>query len=291
MGRGGSDLTASVVGAGIPVTEIQIWTDVDGLLTCDPRVLHGGYRVRSLSYEEAEEMARLGAKVLCPKTVVPAIRQNIPLVIRNSRHPEVEGTLVWAGAVRKPGSVKAIACKTGMTVVHLFVPETGILPVISHGLNDLFERNQLGVEMVQAQADGVSFAVQSTPRLPELLRDVAPSVRISVEEDTAVISLIGEGITAEPAVLKRGLVALLKNSAVRMTSQGGSQKSLSFAVPEAKLAISVENLHREFFRVADPEIFVPTSESERRPVLASPQNRGVPDHPKWSPQPRLFPVR
>jgi aspartate kinase len=140
LGRGGSDLSASLVGAGISAREIQIWTDVDGMLTCDPRVMHGGYRVRALHYEEAEELARAGAKVLCPKTVGPAVRQGIPIVIRNSRHPELDGTRIGPEAACKPGAVKAIACKTGMTVVHLFVAETGILPSVTEGLSDLFER-------------------------------------------------------------------------------------------------------------------------------------------------------
>ncbi len=268
LGRGGSDLSASLVGAGISAREIQIWTDVDGMLTCDPRVLHGGYRLRSLGYDEADEMARLGAKVLCPKTVAPAVRQNIPIVIRNSRRPEIEGTRIGPDAVSKPGTVKAITCRTGMTVVHLLVPGSGMLPGISDGLHDLFERNQVKVEMVQAQRDGVSFAVESSPRLPELLRGVDGSVRIIVEEDSAIVSLAGNGITAGESIVKRALSALLKDSGIRMASQGGSQKSLSFAVPEAKLAISVENLHREFFRAADPEIFAPTPESGPRLFVA-----------------------
>jgi aspartate kinase len=267
LGRGGSDLSASLVGASISASEIQIWTDVDGMLTCDPRVLHGGYRLRSLGYDEADELARLGAKVLCPKTVVPAVRQNIPIVIRNSRHPEIEGTRIGPDAVRKPGTVKAITSRTNMTVVHLFVPGSGMLPGISDGLNDLFERNHVKVEMVQAQRDGVSFAVESSPRLPELLRGVDQSVRIVVEEDSAIVSLAGEGITARDSIVKRALSVLLKDCGIRMISQG-SQKSLSFAVPESKLAISVENLHREFFREADPEIFAPTPESGRRLFIA-----------------------
>ena len=122
---------------------------------------------------------------------MPAVRQNIPIVIRNSRHPDIEGTRIGPDAVRKPGTVKAITCRTGMTVVHLFVPGSGMLPGISDGLNDLFERNQVKVEMVQAQQDGVSFAVESSPRLPELLRGVDESVRIVVDEDSAIVSLAG----------------------------------------------------------------------------------------------------
>ena len=268
LGGGGSDFTASLVGAAICARQVQIWTDVDGILSCDPRVLHGGYRLRSLGYDEAEELARSGAKVLCPKTVGPAIRQGIPIVIRNSRHPESEGTSIGPEAVRKPGVVKAIACKAGMTVVHLVVPQTGILPGITDGLNELFERHQLHMEMVQAQLDGVSFAVPSSPQLAELLRNVDDSARIHVEEHSGIITLVGEGITCQDSTMKRALSALLKNTGIRMVSQGGARNSLRFAVPESKLTTAAENLHREFFGTADPEIFAATPESSHSLLIA-----------------------
>jgi aspartate kinase len=283
LGRGGSDLTASLVGAGISANAIQIWTDVDGMLTCDPRVLHGGYRLRSLQYDEAEELASAGAKVLCPKTVGPAIRQGIPIIIRNSRHPELEGTHIVPEVTRKPGVVKAIACKTGMTIVHLVVPEAGILPGVTEGLYDLFERHRVKVEMVQAQPDGVSFAVQNSAQIPELLRSVDHTVRITVEEQSAIVTLVGDSITTEPCTMKRALSALLKDTAVRMVSQGGTQKSIRLAVPAEKLAISVENLHREFFRAPDPEMFASTPESSRRLFLARrPVERALPPNSGWA---------
>jgi aspartate kinase len=276
LGRGGSDLTASLVGAGVCASEIQIWTDVDGMLTCDPRVLHGGYRLRSLGYEEAEEMARLGAKVLCTRTVGPAVRQGIPIVVRNSRRPEIEGTLVGSQAVRKPGVVKSVTSKPGMTVIHLFVPQTGMLRSIAEGLSDRFARNQVHVEFVQAQSDGVSFAVQSSSRIPELLRDLDSTVRVAVEEDSAIVSLVGDGITAEPSVTKRAMLAILKDSGMRMASQTFSPRSISFAVPEPKLAVTVENLHREFFRSPDPEIFAAADGERRLPATATAEPGGGP---------------
>jgi aspartate kinase len=274
LGRGGSDVTASLVGAGVCASEIQIWTDVDGILTCDPRVLHGGYRLRSLGYEEADEMARLGAKVLCTKTVAPAVRQGIPIVVRNSRRPEIEGTLVGPQAVRKPGVVKSITSKPGMTVIHLFVPRTGMLRSISEGLSDRFARNQVPVEFVQAQPDGVSFAVLSSRQIPELVRDLDSSARVAVEEDSAIVSLVGEGITAEPLVTKRATLAVLKDSGLRMASQTFSPWSISFAVQESKLAVTVENLHREFFRAPDPEIFA-AGDAERRLPGVAPEGHAV----------------
>jgi len=260
LGRGGSDLTASIVGAGICADEIQIWTDVDGMLTCDPRIMDGGHRVRTISYREAEEMARLGAKVLHPSTVAPAIRQRIPISIRNTRRPEIEGTQIVAKASGANGTVKSIACKKGMTVVHLDVHHVGGLPSITEGLGSLFARHNIAVELVQARQAGVSFTLENSLLLPELLRKVDPSVQVRVEEERAVIGLVGEGIGSTPGVTSRALVAL-KGIDVRMHAQGSSPSTLVFAVPESALATAVANLHREFFSAVDPELFVAARET------------------------------
>ena len=122
LGRGGSDFTASIVGAGIGAEEIQIWTDVDGMLTADPTILPGGHRVKTISFAEAAELAYFGAKVLHPATVIPAIEKNIPVLILNSRRPEVAGTRIVAEAVHCTNAVKSIACKrkivTGQHPLH-----------------------------------------------------------------------------------------------------------------------------------------------------------------------------
>ena len=285
LGRGGSDLTASIVGAGICADEIQIWTDVDGMLTCDPRVLDSGHRLRAISYREAEEMARLGAKVLHPATVAPAVRQRIPITIRNTRRPQIEGTQVVAKANGSNGTVKSIACKKGMTVVHLDVRHAGGLSSITDGLGNLFARHNIAVELVQARQAGVSFAVENSPLLPELLRKVDRSVQVRVEEERAVIGLVGEGVGSTPAVMSRALGAL-KGFDVRMHAQGSSLSTFSFAVPESELPAAVETLHREFFSSVDPEVFVAardavevTSDAARQPrPFALGSTRAVPAH-------------
>jgi len=260
LGRGGSDLTASIVGAGICADEIQIWTDVDGMLTCDPRVLDAGHRLRSISYREAEEMARLGAKVLHPTTVAPAVRQRIPITIRNTRRPEIAGTQIEAKSCGPGGTVKSIACRTGRTVVHLDVRHIGRLPSITEGLGHLFARHNIAVELVQARLTGVSFAIENSPLLPELLRKVDQSVQVRVEEETAVIGLVGEGVGAVPAVMTRALRAL-QSIQVRMYAQGSALSTVCVAVPETELRQCVESLHREFFSSPDPELFAAAREA------------------------------
>src|SRR4029077_10407522 len=119
LGRGGSDFTASIVGAGIGAEEIQIWTDVDGMLTADPTILPGGHRVKIISFAEAAELAYFGAKVLHPSTVIPAIERNIPVLILNSRRPDVPGTRIVAETVKGGNPVKSIACKRKITLVNI----------------------------------------------------------------------------------------------------------------------------------------------------------------------------
>ena len=254
LGRGGSDLTASLVGAGISADEIQIWSDVDGMLTCDPRLLAGGLRLLEISYREAEEMAQLGAKVLFPDSVAPALRQRIPITIRSSRHPETEGTRIVAKVQSAPGIVKSLNSKTGMAVVHLRADNQGILSSLTDGLADLFAREQVTVDMIQACDCGISFALRNWPGLPAVLRQIDRSVHIEVEEERAGIWLVGEGIAQRDDVLARA-VAALQMTDVRLTSQGSSSLSLGFAVPEADLHAVLETLHREFFAVPDAGIF------------------------------------
>lgn len=271
LGRGGSDLTASLVGAGISADEVQIWTDVDGMLTCDPRVLAGGCRIREISYEEAQEMARCGAKVLCPLSIAPAMRQRIPIVIRNSRRPEVEGTRVVPQTRTAPGIVKCLTSKTGMALVHLRVKSRGMLSSITDGLADLFASEHVSVDLIQAHEQGISFAVRSWPGLSAVLRKVDESVEITVEEDRAALWLVGEGIAQAEATLARARQSLGATD-VRLISQGSSSLSLGFVVPEADLRAAVEALDREFFAAPDLEVFAAPEFAPSR--ATQPANRG-----------------
>jgi aspartate kinase len=252
LGRGGSDLTASLVGAGVSADEIQIWTDVDGMLSCDPRMLAGAYRLREISYQEAQEMARFGAKVLHPDSVAPALRQRIPIVVRNSRRPEVEGTRIVSKVQTAPGIVKCLTSKAGMAVVHLRVKNRGMLSSITDGLADLFAREHIAVDLIQAGEPGISFAVENWPGLAAVLRKVDESVEIAVEEHRAAIWLVGEGVGQAALARARGV---LRGTDVRLMSQGSSSLSLGLAICEADLLAVMEALHREFFAAPDREVF------------------------------------
>src|SRR4029453_13390752 len=162
----------SIVGAGIGAKEIQIWTDVDGMLTADPTILKGGHRVKTISFAEAAELAYFGAKVLHPATVVPAIEKNIPVRILNSRRPEIEGTLIVRETVHCANVAKSIACKKKITLVNIF--STRML--MAHGflrrIFEVFDRYETPVDMVATTEVSVSLTVDNTARLREITREL-----------------------------------------------------------------------------------------------------------------------
>jgi aspartate kinase len=254
LGRGGSDFTASIVGAGIGAEEIQIWTDVDGMLTCDPRIVPGGHRIKSCSFSEAAELAYFGAKVLHPATVVPAIEKNIPVLILNSRRPEVEGTRIVAESVASTNQVKSIACKQNITVVNIQSSRM----LMAHGflrrIFEVFDRFETAVDVVSTSEVSVSLTIDSTASLDSILTELREFSEVSAENSSALISLVGENIRSTPGVASRAFGAI-RDVNIRMISQGASVLNISFVVAQADLKRSVELLHEEFFSQLDPEVF------------------------------------
>ena len=254
LGRGGSDFTASIVGAGIGAEEIQIWTDVDGMLTADPTILPGGHRVKTISFAEAAELAYFGAKVLHPATVLPAIEKSIPVLILNSRRPEVPGTRIVAERVHCKNAVKSIACKRKITVVNIH--STRML--MAHGflrrIFEVFDRFETPVDMVATSEVSVSLTIDNPARIEEVLAELRQFAEAETERDQVIVCLVGENIRYTPGVARRVFNAL-EGINVRMISQGGSLLNISFVVAEKDLRAAIESLHAEFFSELDPAVF------------------------------------
>ena len=259
LGRGGSDFTASIVGAGVKAEEIQIWTDVDGMLTADPTILPGGHRVKIISFAEAAELAYFGAKVLHPATVIPAIEHNIPVLILNSRRPDVPGTRIVAqtanvGSLASKSPVKSIACKRKITLVNIH--STRML--MAHGflrrIFEIFDRYDTSVDMIATSEVSVSLTIDNTKHLQSIAAEMNEFAEVSTEKDQAIVCLVGENIRHTPGVSARAFGSL-GGINVRMISQGASLLNLSFVVAEKDLSAAVKALHTEFFRELDPEVF------------------------------------
>ena len=254
LGRGGSDFTAAIVGAGIGAEEIQIWTDVDGMLTCDPTVCSGGHRVRTISFAEAAELAYFGAKVLHPATVIPAIEKNIPVMILNSRRPEVEGTRIVAESIPSTNIVKSIACKKKVTVLNIRSLRMFRVHGFLRRIFEIFDRHETSVDMVSTSEVTVSVTLDDTEMLAGILEDLRAFSDVDVLEDQSIICLVGEKIPVTAGVGARIFNALGPVNA-RMVSEGASSMNLGFVVDSKDLTRAVKSLHDEFFAELDPAVF------------------------------------
>jgi aspartate kinase len=254
LGRGGSDYTASIVGAGIGAEEIQIWTDVDGMLTADPTIYPEGYRVKVCSFTEAAELAYFGAKVLHPATVLPAIEKNIPVRILNSRRPDSGGTLIVSDPPPSTSPIRSIACKRNITLVNIV--STRML--MAHGflrrIFEVFDRYETPVDMLATSEVSVSLTIDSTRSMAAIQAELETFADVSIEEGHAIVCLVGENIRRCDNVSARAFTAL-DGIRPRMVSQGASQLNLSMVVAATDLRRAVESLHQEFFRTPDPASF------------------------------------
>jgi aspartate kinase len=254
LGRGGSDFTASIVGSGIGAAEIQIWTDVDGMLTADPTILSGGHRVKTISFAEAAELAYFGAKVLHPATVLPAIEKDIPVLILNSRRPEVDGTRITSHAVHCSNVVKSIACKRKIILVNVHSTRMLMAHGFLHRIFEIFDRLETPVDMVSTSEVSVSLTIDNPRNLDAICTELRQFSSVEIEQDQAIVCLVGENIRYTPGVAARVFESLADVN-VRMISQGASLLNLSFVVAEADLVKTVERLHAAFFVHLDPIVF------------------------------------
>src|SRR5581483_9688508 len=226
LGRGGSDYTAAIVGAGIGAEEIQIWTDVDGMLTADPRIITGGHRVKSISFAEAAELAYFGAKVLHPATVLPAVEKNIPVLILNSRRPEAGGTRIVKEAVPCGNVVKSIACKRKIGVVNVHSTRMLMAHGFLHRIFEIFDRYETPVDMVSTSEVSVSLTIDNLANVDAILAELREFAEVEVERDQAIVCLVGENIRYTPGVMRR-VFNCLENINIRMVSQGASLLNVS----------------------------------------------------------------
>ena len=253
LGRGGSDYTAGLVGAALRSKEIQIWTDVSGVLTADPRVVPEARTIPRLSYAEAAELAYFGAKVLHPKTILPAVVRDVPVRICNSRAPRDAGTAVYFDAEMTPRTVKAIAHKTGVHIVHItsarMLGAYGFLRAIF----EVFERHRTAVDIVTTSEVSVSLSLEDASALDAITEDLKHIAAVHVESGRAIVCIVGEGLRSTPGIAGR-VFSTIKDINVLLISQGASNINLTFVVEERHAAEAVRLLHAAFFECATAEL-------------------------------------
>ncbi len=248
LGRGGSDYTAALIGAALNAREIQIWTDVTGVLTADPRVVPSAQTIERLSYGEAAELAYFGAKVLHPKTIQPAIEDCIPVRICNSRSPDEVGTLVCAQTETTPRTVKAIAHKTGVTTVQITSARMLGAYGFLRALFEVFEKHRTVVDVVTTSEVSVSLSLDDATSLPAIVAELSELGTVRVEKSRAIICVVGEGLRGTPGIAAR-VFSTISDINVTLISQGASSINFTFAIEEERVNEAVQRLHEAFFEV------------------------------------------
>ncbi len=249
LGRGGSDYTASLLGAVLGAEEVQIWTDVDGIMTADPSLVPQARNIPVMSFREAAELAFFGARVLHPRTLLPAVESDIPVRVMNSRNPGSRGTLILAEAPRDGRPVKSIAYKEGMTLVTLVSARMfkahGFLARIFNAM----DRLRLAPDLIATSEVSVAIALCDGAGVEALVRELSDYGPVSVRKDQAVVCAVGESIKSTPGTASQ-IFEDLRDVRISLISEGGSEINLSFVVDESSLPLVVRRLHGRFFERA-----------------------------------------
>ena len=254
IGRGGSDFSAAIVGAGLGAKTIEIWTDVDGMLTTDPNLCRDARRIKAISFEEAAELAYFGAKVLHPATLLPAIQKNIPVRVLNSRDPKCDGTTITARAPKCRNTFKAIAAKKRITIVDVVAARMLMAHGFLRSIFEVFDRHRCPVDVVSTSEVSVSLTVDSNEAIPAIAADLAKIADVKYEGRKAIVCLVGENLRGTNGIAAQVFSAIADIN-VRMISQGASEINITFVIDEDAVPEVVNRLHQKFFAEADPEVF------------------------------------
>ena len=246
LGRGGSDYSAAIFGSCLDADEIQIWTDVDGMLTADPRIVPKPSLVAQLSFAEASELAYFGAKVLHPKTIQPAMTRGIPVRILNSWRPDGAGTLITAQNETQGTRLTGLASKKDVTVIDI----TSTRMLMAYGflrrVFEVFERFRTAVDMVTTSEVSVSVTVDDRRNLDAIVQALSEFSEVSIEGDLALLCAVGDSLQGAPEIAAR-VVGVLEEVPLKMISQAASRRNITVVLRQSDLPHAMQRLHEEFF--------------------------------------------
>jgi aspartate kinase len=249
LGRGGSDFSAALLGAAVSARRVEIWTDVSGLMTADPRIVPSARTLAEASYEEAAELATFGAKVLHPATAMPLVRAGIPIVVLNSRRPDHPGTTIEPSAeLERMGDspIRSISWKGGITVVNVRAPRMLGTYGFLRAMFEVFERHEVVVDVLASGEVSVSLTVEDRTRLDPVVRELSDLGEVWVEDHRAIVAVVGIGLRHTPGLAAR-IFRAVQPANVEVISQGASAINMTFVVREEDGPEVVRRLHAEFF--------------------------------------------
>ena len=246
LGRGGSDYSAALFGAALRADAIEIWTDVDGMLTADPRVVDGARLIEQIRFDEASELASFGAKVLHPSTIAPAVKLGIPVYIYNSRRPKGRGTRITFDAPRRP--VSAIAGKRDVALIRIRTPRMLLAHGFMRRIFEIFDENRTSVDVVATSEVSVSMTIDDPTHLDALLGALTSLGDVSVERNRGIVALVGAGLGDSTATMAQALSAL-GSFKVHMVSLSSGGMNLTLIVDGDQVLDAMRRLHTAFFPV------------------------------------------
>jgi len=257
IGRGGSDYSAAIIGALLGAEEIQIWTDVDGVLTADPSIVTEARRIKKMSFNEASELAYFGAKVLHPMTILPAIEKNIPVYVRNSRNPSYRGTLISRSENHEECIVKSIVYKEHITLLNLVSSRMFMAHDFLEAVFAVFNKYKTIAHAVATSEVSISVAIDDTTKLEEMKKEFDEFAEVTSSSGKAIVCVVGENIRHSPGIVGK-IFSAMDGIRVNMISQGASEINIGFVVDENDLERAVQLLHKDLFgnsRGLSSEIF------------------------------------
>jgi aspartate kinase len=244
LGRGGSDFSATLYGAALEAEEVQIWTDVNGIMTSDPRIVPGAYTIPRISYEEAAELAYFGAKVVHPSTIQPAVEKNIPVVVKNTRNVDGDFSTITVSAAEK--GLRAIAGKKNITLINIsssrMLNAYGFLKRIFA----IFDTYKTPVDLIATSEVSVSMTIDNPSAIDAIVRELEEIGIVTIEQNRSMICLVGKDFWKDSQFVAR-VFSSLAPTQVRMISLGSSDINLSLVVQEEQFESSIQKLHSEFF--------------------------------------------
>ena len=247
IGRGGSDYTAAIVGSLLDAEDIQIWTDVDGILTSDPSIVVNAKKIKVMSFNEAAELAYFGARVLHPETILPAVKKDIPVHVLNSRRPESTGTLIIARPrINSECVVKSIAYKEGITLISIVSTRMFLAHGFLEHVFDVFHKYETVVHTVATSEVSISATIDNVENLGLILQELKTFSTVSVSDRKAIVCVVGENLKNSPGVAAKVLGSITDFN-VNMISQGASEINISFVIDEEHVDEVVRRLHKDFF--------------------------------------------
>ncbi|MCX2741003.1 aspartate kinase [Pontibacter anaerobius] len=242
--RGGSDYSASLIGAAADAEEIQIWTDIDGMHNNDPRIVKNTYPIAELSFDEAAELAYFGAKILHPSSVQPAKQKNIPVKLLNTMEPEAKGTTISTNT--EGGKIKAVAAKDGITAIKIKSGRMLLAYGFLRSVFEVFERYKTPIDMVTTSEVAVSLTIDNDKHINEILAELKEFGQVEVDRDQTIICVVGDFI-AERSGSGLAIFESLQHIPLRMISYGGSKNNISLLINEADKVEALTKLNDGIF--------------------------------------------